>query len=163
MHTDPHCLCCLGSESGDQQSWGCLIANPLCLQESCKGIVCFLEMKSTIITKAGYCVTLHVRLTFPNVHPSSQGSIATASTHQRHAVWGTKWPVSSKSQLARACSHMSSQSLSPLAAATVVAWDSSMVLGDSWQGCRGGQWDVWCLSTPSQILKGSFFLLSVCF
>lgn len=94
-----HCLCCLGSRTGKQQSWGCLIANLQCLQESCKGIICFLEMKSTEFIKAASCVALHVRLTFPNVHPLSQGSISTASTHQQHAVWGTEWLASSKASL----------------------------------------------------------------
>lgn len=118
----PHCFSCRRSGFGEQQFCGCLTANPVFLQESCKGIVCFLEMKSTVITEAGYCAALHVRLTFPNVHPSSPGSVGAASTHQQHAVRGTKWLVSSKSQLTGACClHMSSQSLSPLTAATAVA------------------------------------------
>lgn len=152
------CLCCLGSRTVKQQSWGHLIANLLRLQESFKGFVCFLEMKSIAITKAGSCVTLHVRLTFPNVHPLSQGSISTAGIHQQHAVWGIEWLVSPKSHLARALSHMSSQSLSPLAAATAVSWDGSSVLRKSWQGCRGDQWDTWCLSAAGQILKDFFSL-----
>lgn len=152
--------CCLGSGSG-KQFWGYLRANLPCLQQSCKEIGSFLVTKCAVITKTGYFVTLHIRLTFPNVHLSLQGITSTASTHQQHTVW-TKWPVSSKSQLARACSHMSSQSLSPLAAATAVAWDGSLALRDSWQGCGGDQWDVWCLSAPGQILK-DFFSFPLCF